>query len=953
MQLNPAKMARPTHADGRRYVPAIDGLRCTAAVGVITAHIGSQFGPTHTLVAYYGAAAYPALIVFFMISGFLVYRPFARAVLAPRPKAETEGDRSTNFWVYILRRVLRIFPLYWTVLFVTLFAKAHFPPGGIHQGVGLHGLTDWVQAIFLLPFPHPAHLLAGPLGIAMWTLAIELPFYALVPLYSMGLRAIRRRFAPDADPFAVLVAGPLVLIAVLVVLSTIYTGELTFPLMSLPMGMLFAVLETHQSLARRRYRLIKVLSDNWWLCIATYVGLVFLGADLALRAYSSAAGRAAAQAGRGFDPYAHIRNLYFPLQLGMALCLFIPVAFGGKRSPMVRLMASTPLQVLAPLTYGVYLWHVPLIDYTMRWFGPGFLGFPFLGTRGFGMPTVLLALGLAVTTFVCVELPAARFRDRVDRWSRGQSAVALAGVPAGAVDGPEAGDAIDPIDPVDPVDPASAAAAPAGAPVEAVVPMVADPAAVLDDIGRASADDAAVASLAATASRSSSRPRPSSSPERRSRAGAGTPSRTAPAAAAGSASLATPWCEPIDGFRAICACLAVIGHTFLSAAIFPFAGALHVLGILVALFFAISAYVLYQPFLEADVRRLPRPKSATFYLRRLLRIYPLYVMALTTYLLAFPEVRPATWWGTVRLYLFLQIFGSELADHLRGLPSAWYLCNEVIFYLAMPLMAFLCARWSNKRRRRNPADRLKAHIAMGWAMVILGPLSRSLVFALKIPGGDYLPLSHLEFFGFGVVIAGYAVGVRLGIEPPSLFRWLRDRPGVSYALVLVPALALVWIAEAFGHGNFTWTTGALDDRLRFYPYLVAIVLLMVPAVLGSARAPSNAWLSSWWMKPVSGLALHIFLWHQCVLDTMNKVFDKAGYGGLDKVNIGGRFLTGTCLTLIALVGSILVARVTQPLTDWPYEKYRAINGRMRGRGAAPQPRRMRPQHPKALEPHPS
>ena len=29
------------------------------------------------------------------------------------------------------------------------------------------------------------------------------------------------------------------------------------------------------------------------------------------------------------------------------------------------------------------------------------------------------------------------------------------------------------------------------------------------------------------------------------------------------------WCEPIDGFRAICACLAVVGHTFLATGLIP------------------------------------------------------------------------------------------------------------------------------------------------------------------------------------------------------------------------------------------------------------------------------------------------------------------------------------------------------------------------------------------------
>ena len=123
----------------------------------------------------------------------------------------------------------------------------------------------------------------------------------------------------------------------------------------------------------------------------------------------------------------------------------------------------------------------------------------------------------------------------------------------------------------------------------------------------------------------------------------------------------TPWCQPLDGFRAICACLAVTGHTFLASGLIGSSAPLGVLGILVALFFAISGYVLYQPFLEADVRRQPRPSAGGFYVRRLLRIYPLFALALTTYLIVLPEVRPDNAWGYVRCYLFLQIFGRELS----------------------------------------------------------------------------------------------------------------------------------------------------------------------------------------------------------------------------------------------------------------------------------------------------
>ena len=912
MQLNPAKFARPVHSDGRRYVPAIDGLRVLAAFGVISAHIGSEYGPSQHLVAYYGAAAYPALIVFFTISGFLVYRPFARSALAPtvKPKA----DRSTNFWIYILRRVLRIFPLYWAVLFVAV----------LWNGAGnLQSVADWVQAIFLLPFPDPMKLLAGPLGIAMWTLAIELPFYVVVPLYAAGVKKARARFAPAGDPFHAQVLATCALIAFFFVLGLAFGGELAFPVMSLPVGMLLAVLETRQALARRRYSAIKFLADNWWLCLLGYVLLVFVGARLALDAYGSTAATQAAAEGRGFDPYAHIRNLYFPLQMGMALLLFIPVAFGARRSLMVRFMAAAPLQIIAPLTYGIYLWHVPLIRHTSEWFGPGFLGFPIPGTTGFGMPTLFLAIGLAILTFVFVELPAAKLRDYVDRWSRGQGPVA--GEPTAEPEDEEqsefGGGADRMVDRI----PAHVWRPDKKAPVYVHNVGEGD-----DDYSDAEAPlDGVVVDEDHPGDGAELEPALAT-------AGARGPARTPAAHRAMSRAgedanpqIRAVWCEPIDGFRAICACLAVVGHTFLATGIIPFAGVLHVLGILVALFFAISAFVLYQPFIEADVRGLPRPAAVSFWIRRLLRIYPLFAFALTAYLIVLPEVRPDNLWGYARLYLFLQIFGEELSG-FKGMPSAWYLCNEVIFYFFIPLLAFAAARWSTNRRIRKPADRLRAHIMIGWGMVFFGPLLRTLIYAADVPAPTSLPLSHMEFFGFGIIVAGYTVGARMGIAPPSLFRWVRKNTRLTYALVLIPMVMLAAIAEKWGDGSGLWQDGNMEDRLRFFPYLIAVFLLMGAAAIGRQDDPANRWLSHKRFKPLSALALHIYLWHQLVLGVLNLMLPN----GLGELDFAPRWIEAGVIAAAALFGTISVAWVTQPLTDWPYERYRQVHGLLR-RGAGP------------------
>lgn len=392
-----------------------------------------------------------------------------------------------------------------------------------------------------------------------------------------------------------------------------------------------------------------------------------------------------------------------------------------------------------------------------------------------------------------------------------------------------------------------------------------------------------------------------------------------------------PWCEPLDGFRAICACLAVIGHTFLASSFMPFDGALLVMGILVALFFAISAFVLYQPFIAADVLGNPTPDAKTFYIRRLLRVYPLFFIALTAYLILLPGLRPDNWWGYTRLYLFLQIFGEELND-LKGLPSAWYLCNEVIFYFLMPLMAWAGSWWSKRKGYTSVADRLRPHLFIGWAMVVIGPITRSLLYVFDVPAPTALPLSHLEFFGFGVVVAGYAVGMRNGIAPPRLFLRLRNDTTTSYVLFLVPVLLLVTLSSVEGNGTGAWAPGDVQDQLRFPLYFVAIVLLMTAAGLGRSTDPQNAFLGSSRFKWLSGLALHIYLWHQLVLGLMNRAL-----GGLDKVDIGSRFTSGLWLCILALAGTVLLSWVSLPVTDYLYHRYRRLHGASSGASVAAGP----------------
>jgi peptidoglycan/LPS O-acetylase OafA/YrhL len=157
----------------RPHFPCFDGLRTIAVLCAIMTHVGFVTGATEQ--ARYGA--YLARLdigvtVFFVVSGFLLYRPFAAAHLDGTPWL-----RWRDFW---WRRALRIFPAYWLALTVLIV------------GFGLHvsGGRDIVTYYGLLQI-YDTHRFLGAIPQA-WTLCIEVSFYVFLPAYAWVMRRVGR-----------------------------------------------------------------------------------------------------------------------------------------------------------------------------------------------------------------------------------------------------------------------------------------------------------------------------------------------------------------------------------------------------------------------------------------------------------------------------------------------------------------------------------------------------------------------------------------------------------------------------------------------------------------------------------------------------------------------------------------------------------------------------------------
>ncbi|HEX8854951.1 MAG TPA: acyltransferase [Thermoleophilaceae bacterium] len=160
----------------------LDGLRGLAALTVLTFHVWLYHFPDPANVRRDSFGDYVAsdlrlgLILFFVLSGYLLYRGFARAALRREGMVDLRS--------YVARRAARILPAYYIAL-VGTFALLWDAKGV--TGLRLPDESDLpLFAIFAQNYNPHTMMSFNPVT---WTLCVEILFYALLPL--LGLLAYR------------------------------------------------------------------------------------------------------------------------------------------------------------------------------------------------------------------------------------------------------------------------------------------------------------------------------------------------------------------------------------------------------------------------------------------------------------------------------------------------------------------------------------------------------------------------------------------------------------------------------------------------------------------------------------------------------------------------------------------------------------------------------------------
>jgi len=297
------------------------------------------------------------------------------------------------------------------------------------------------------------------------------------------------------------------------------------------------------------------------------------------------------------------------------------------------------------------------------------------------------------------------------------------------------------------------------------------------------------------------------------------------------------------------------------SALAPYLGRLDV-GVTV--FFLLSGFLLYRPFVRARLLGQRVPSTGAYGWRRALRILPAYWVALTLVALLMPKPDVFEPRNAVIYYGFLQTY-SDLA--LGGLPHAWSLGVELIFYAFLPLWAFAL------RRLRVPATvraeliglAALAAVAVVWNVIAVASApDASRAGSARLLG--WFP-AYLDHFAIGMALAVASVAAERDGALPRPLAWLERRAWPAWAWALA-AFVVVSVGAGLSPRNALFTPLSAGETLvRHWMYAAVAIGVLLPAAFGPpARGAIRRFLGQRWILWVGLVSYGLYLWHFPVIE---------------------------------------------------------------------------------------
>ena len=410
----------------KNTIAFLDGVRGFACLMVIWFHIYRI--PRDLHIWNPSTSSYPLLnsllffgrngvTLFFVLSGFLLFLPFAKALLFKQTWLSTQQ--------FYFRRAFRILPAYYLalILIVLLFQRQYLQP------------QHWQElALFFIMFMDSSQATFKQLNAPFWTLAIEWQFYLFLPLLVLGMRQVVWRVKRDYR-LPVTISLLLALIAwglfsryfgvyfqqhpsetvlvprsVLNVILFFTFGASGKYLEDFSVGMLLSlcfVYMQHPSVPFRIRTVLQKLSPwLWGTRVICLLALVLWSYDLRFPntwpLFSNPL----------FYTYSYL-VIELCLSLAFGLCLFA-LLFGSTR--LKRLFEWYPLRRIGTISFSLYMWHLPFIFIFIQWIQPFMKGWTPEQSYGvYWLWILLVVIPFCVLFFILVEKSGMKLGERINQ----------------------------------------------------------------------------------------------------------------------------------------------------------------------------------------------------------------------------------------------------------------------------------------------------------------------------------------------------------------------------------------------------------------------------------------------------------------------------------------------------------------------------------------------------------
>jgi peptidoglycan/LPS O-acetylase OafA/YrhL len=348
-----------------------------------------------------------------------------------------------------------------------------------------------------------------------------------------------------------------------------------------------------------------------------------------------------------------------------------------------------------------------------------------------------------------------------------------------------------------------------------------------------------------------------------------------------------------------------------------------------AMFFVLSAFLLYQPFVTSNFASRIAPNAKRFLKARAFRVIPAYWVALTLLVIFFRAnpndpfsggIKIDGWQDFLAVALFAQVYFPKWFFH--GITSAYTLDAEVIFYIFLPAYALAVRRWcrglslDQKLRRELYALAVLAAGSFAWRTILevrYEAVRRTCTdeqhARLACAATQWFP-GYADYFALGMAVAAIASWRLMRGEEP---RWLQ-RIGAAPDLMWGIAFVLF-----IGYSTLLGTHG-LDyvppfrAEMRHFTNGVIVLFLLLPGVFGLQSRGGVRRFLQW--KPIAytGLVSYgVYLWHQGWTDKAMQ--------WTNSVPLHANFVL---ITSIAVAMSVLTATVSWYWLERPINRRRDL-----------------------------